>query len=119
MTNDMINGLFEFTGSIFLFRNCLMLYRDKTVKGVSVWSTIYFFAWGVWNLFFYPSLNQYWSFAGGIAIMVANSLWISMMIYYIQKNKKPVYECTRCGLTHIPGNPPPYCENGPCPMAIK
>lgn len=82
LSNDMINGLFELSGSIFLFRNCLMLFRDKQVKGVSILSTTYFFAWGVWNLFFYPSLNQWYSLLGGLSIMTANCLWILMMLYY-------------------------------------
>lgn len=86
MTNDLINGCFELAGSLFIFNHCRTLFKDKDVRGVSILSTIYFFAWGVWNLFFYPSLNQLWSFYGGIAIMVANSLWITMMIYYKFKN---------------------------------
>ena len=82
MTNDLINGLFEFTGALFIFYHCRTLFRDKLVKGVSILSTVYFFSWGLWNLFYYPSLNQTWSFIGGVAIMLANITWIGMMVYY-------------------------------------
>jgi hypothetical protein len=86
MNNDQINGLFELIGSLFIFNHCWTLYKDKIVKGVSILSTVYFFSWGIWNLFFYPSLHQMWSFYGGLAIMAANTLWIAMMVYYKYRN---------------------------------
>ncbi|MGF6440717.1 hypothetical protein [Paraburkholderia youngii] len=81
-TNDMINGAFEFSGALFLFRNCWTLYRDKVVKGVSAWATFYFFSWGIWNLFFYPALHQYWSWVGGMCICVAHFTWIVLLVRY-------------------------------------
>lgn len=81
-SNDLVNAIFELLGSMFILNHCLTLYSDKVVKGVSVISTIYFFSWGLWNLHFYPALNQPLSFGGGIAITTANVLWISMMLYY-------------------------------------
>jgi hypothetical protein len=86
MTNDQINGLFELVGSLFILNHCWTLFCDKIVKGVSLMSTFYFFSWGIWNLFWYPSLGQPYSFYGGIAIMIANVIWIAMMIYYKIKN---------------------------------
>jgi hypothetical protein len=90
MSNDLINGLFELFGSFFILNHCRLLYKAKVVHGVSVISTVYFAAWGFWNLFFYPSLNQWFSTAGGIAIMLTNSLWIGLMMYYNTKNKSKV-----------------------------
>lgn len=88
MINDMINGGFELIGALFIAYNIKLILRAKKVRGVSILSTAYFFVWGVWNLFFYPSLNQWWSFAGGVAIMVSNTIWIWLMIYYTYKNKE-------------------------------
>lgn len=88
VSNDFINSLFEFIGALFILNNVRLLYASKTVRGVSILSTVYFFMWGAWNLMYYPSLNQWWSFAGGIAIMLSNTLWIGMMIYYTHKNKE-------------------------------
>jgi len=85
MTPDQVNGLFELIGSLFILNHCRILYRDKKVAGVSILSTIFFFCWGVWNMFFYPHLNQWYSFAGGLTIFLANSLWIGMMLYYEYK----------------------------------
>ena len=82
MPHDIINGLFELLGGAFLFRNVFTLYRHKQVKGVSVLSTSFFMAWGVWNLWFYPAVDCWWSFVGGIVIVVANTIWVTQMIYY-------------------------------------
>ncbi len=79
---DLINGCFEFFASFFILNHCRVLDEQKSVKGVSIVSTVFFALWGGWNLVYYPALNQWFSFVGGIFIMVANILWISMMIHY-------------------------------------
>jgi len=65
MIPDLINGLFEFAGAFALALNVRQLWRDKEVKGVHPIPTAFFAAWGLWNLFYYPHLGQYWSLAGG------------------------------------------------------
>lgn len=82
MTPDIVNGLFEFAGGVFILNHCRVLYRAKKVNGVSIISTIFFLAWGLWNLFYYPSLQQWFSFYGGIFLASSNILWISMMLHY-------------------------------------
>lgn len=79
---DLVNGLFELCGGLLLFRNCFVLHRDKMVRGVSWSVTAFFAAWGYWNLFYYPHLDQWMSFAGGVVIVTANSIWVVMAIYY-------------------------------------
>lgn len=88
MSPDLINGLFELFGGVFILNHCRALYRDKKLKGVSIISTIFFAAWGFWNLFYYPHLDQWISFAGGLLIVSANTLWIGMMLYYARKERK-------------------------------
>lgn len=85
MSPDLINGLFEFAGSAMLWRNVLQLHRDKEVKGVHWNATAFFAAWGYWNLFYYPHLDQWWSFAGGLSIVFANTVWLGQMIYYLRR----------------------------------
>ena len=58
------------------------------VRGVSWMATTFFTSWGYWNLYYYPHLDQWWSFAGGVLIVVANTLWIGMMIYYIRQESR-------------------------------
>lgn len=79
---DIINGLFEASGGIFVLNHCRVLYADKKVNGISVLSTIFFLSWGLWNLYYYPHLDQWMSFFGGIMIASANFIWVSMLIYY-------------------------------------
>ncbi len=87
MWQDNINGLFELCGGFFVFLHCLRLYGDKKVKGVSFVATGYFAVWGFWNMYYYPFLSQWASLIGGLLIVAMNVLWISMMVYYIRKER--------------------------------
>lgn len=82
---DVINGCFEFFGAPFIFLSILKLHKDKQVKGISWVHAIFFTLWGFWNLYYYPHLEQFISFAGGIAIVTANTIWLCQLIYYKQK----------------------------------
>jgi len=85
---DLINGSFEFMGSIALWWNVRKLYHDKEYNGISIPSTAFFFFWGGWNLFFYPHLNQWFSFLGGLSMVCANLVWAAQMIYYARRQYK-------------------------------
>jgi len=79
---DVINGLFELAGAVFLLLNVARLRRDRAVRGVHWLPTGHFTAWGVWNLFYYPHLDQWFSFAGGLAIVCVNALWLGLVVWY-------------------------------------
>lgn len=79
---DIVNGLYEFLGAPFIVLSILRLAKDKKVHGVSWVHVGFFTSWGFWNLFYYPHLGQWCSFAGGVAIVVANSFWLGQLIYY-------------------------------------
>ena len=83
---DTINGTYEFLGGLFLLQNCYRLYQDKEVKGVTLISAAFFATWSWWNLYYYPSLNQWISFFGGLLIALTNATWVVMAIYYTHKN---------------------------------
>lgn len=85
MNPDLINGLFELFGSFMVWLNVRQIYKDKEVKGVHIAPTAFFFSWGLWNLYYYPHLNQWFSFIGGISIAIANGLWVILMLYYLRK----------------------------------
>lgn len=84
---DVINGTYELLGGVFLLVNCFKLLKDKEVKGISITASAFFTSWGYWNLYYYPSLNQWFSFAGGILIVAANTWWVYLAIYYARKKK--------------------------------
>lgn len=86
--NDVINGIFEFGGAILCWMNFFRLIKDKEVKGV-YWPVTGFFAvWGIWNCFYYPSLNQWFSFAGGVVLAAGNISWVILVIFYLYFYKK-------------------------------
>lgn len=78
MNPDAINGLFEGLGSLAIWQNVKALLRHRQVRGVSLLPTAFFTAWGIWNLFYYPALQQWWSFLGGCSIVVANAFWLGL-----------------------------------------
>lgn len=80
--NDLINGLFEVLGGILCFGNIIKLWKDKIVFGVYWPVTAFFSLWGMWNLYYYPSLGQWYSFYGGVLLVVGNSIWVIMALYY-------------------------------------
>lgn len=102
---DFVNGSFEGLAGIFLFINCWRVLQDKAVAGVSIITTAFFALWGFWNLYYYPSLNQSFSFWCGILVVTANSIWVGLLIKY-RKNKPFEYEdgeedaCPICGKDH-------------------
>jgi len=81
---DLINGAFELWGGIAMWLNVRQLWKDKEHKGVFVPAQQFFFVWGLWNLFYYPSLHQIASFIGGLCICSANFTYV----YGLKKFKK-------------------------------
>jgi hypothetical protein len=86
--NDLVNGLFELFGAVLTWINVKKLYKDKTVKGVywPVWA--FFSCWGLWNLYYYPSVAHYFSFFSGIFLVSGNITWSIMACYYIYNESK-------------------------------
>ena len=85
MSPDHINAAFEFGGSIILWLNVIRLAHDKQVRGVHWAPVLFFFAWGLWNLYFYPAVDAMWSFYAGVGVAVVNGVWLSQMLYYKRK----------------------------------
>ena len=87
MGPDLFNGVFEFCGAGFILLSVARLYREKVVRGVSWVHVAFFSAWGFWNLFYYPHLGQWISFAGGIGIVGTNTFWLCQLLYYSRKEQ--------------------------------
>jgi hypothetical protein len=87
MTADHVNGLFEMVGSVAIWLHVRRLMIDKQVRGASWGATAFFMAWGYWNLYYYPHLGQWASFVGGCSIVVANTAWLVLMLYYIAREE--------------------------------
>ena len=83
---DLINGIFESIGAIMTWRNYIQLRRDMNFSGVYWPCTAFFSTWGIWNLIYYPSLNQWFSFVGGIVLVSGNLMWVALA-YKLYKKK--------------------------------
>lgn len=84
---DLVNGSFEILGAVALWGNVRALLRDKKIAGVDWRAVAFFQAWGLWNLYYYPSLDQWASFVGGLAICAVNTIWLSLVFYYYRGRK--------------------------------
>ncbi len=81
-THDLINAIFEGGGACFLLLNVRRLLKDKSVKGVSLLTTAWWTAWGFWNVYFYAAVSCSASFWAGIAVVLANAVWLALAVYY-------------------------------------
>lgn len=88
MIADAVNASFELAGSLFVLNHCRVLYRHKSVRGVSKMSVTFFLLWGVWNIWYYPHLGQMLSFMAGIALATANCLYVGMLIGYSHRERR-------------------------------
>ncbi|BDD79864.1 hypothetical protein [Burkholderia phage FLC9] len=88
LTYDMINACLELAGATLRSIDCIKLYRAKRFQGGSLWTALFFFLWGLFNIVYYPSFNQTYSWAAAIALTVVNGLWISMAVFYNRRYSK-------------------------------
>ena len=82
MTVDVINGLYEFSGALMLSLHVKQILKDKEVKGVAWPPFVFFASWGVWNLYYYPAVDCWWSFSGGVALVTVNLVYCALMWKY-------------------------------------
>ena len=95
MTPDIGNGVFECLGGWFTWRNSLALDKARELKGVYWPTTAFFTAWGFWNMYYYPSLDQPFSFAGGVLLASGNLMWVILAVKLAWKNKKLKNKCSK------------------------
>lgn len=88
MSPDMVNGGFEAFASLMVLNHCRVLSSEKIVRGVSVISVTFFMLWGIWNLYYYPSLDQPLSFCGGILVVLSNLFYIGLLLSYRQMERR-------------------------------
>ena len=81
-TGDIVNGLFEGLGSLFTMTNVLAILRDKMIRGFSPLPTVFWTLWGWWNLYYYPSLGQWFSFTGGVFLVTLNTIYLYLLWKY-------------------------------------
>jgi hypothetical protein len=80
--NDILNAIFELIGSLLAIMNIVKLIKDKAIRGVywPIWA--FYTAWGFWNLYYYPSVDCWYSFLAGIIMVIANLIWLILAVRY-------------------------------------
>lgn len=106
MSDDLVNGMFEAAGAVFVLLSVRQLLRDRELKGVDWRSNAFFTAWGLWNLHFYPSLGQTWSFAGAVAIVLANAWWLALVAHYKLQSRAAALDLQRTPIADIQAESP-------------
>ena len=84
---DITNGVFEFGGACLLWLNVRRLWRDRKLAGVSLVPTIWFNAWGAWNLVYYFAIHQYVSWVAGMGVFVVNTTWVALALWFTSKRE--------------------------------
>jgi hypothetical protein len=87
---DLVNGGYELLASLLVANHCRVAYKDKAVAGVSILSVALFATWGLWKLFYYPHLGQWFSLAAGMILMSANIAWVCLLLRYRSARSKAV-----------------------------
>lgn len=82
MTPDNINAVFELGGALVTLLSVHRILKDRAVRGFD-WRVIGFFtAWGAWNLFYYPHLEQWVSTAAAVALVVVNFTYLVLILRF-------------------------------------
>lgn len=75
MLGDLCNAVFELGGAMLIWLNVRQLWRDQQIRGVFWHVNVFYTLWGVWNMFYYPSLGQWLSFWAGLGVVLGNAAW--------------------------------------------
>lgn len=82
---DLVNATFEGLMAPAVLASVVKLWRDKRVLGYHWFTLAVPTTWGFWNLYYYPWLGQPASFWAGLAVVSANTVFLSMLIYYLRR----------------------------------
>lgn len=82
MIPDLLNSLFELSGAAFVFFSIRDTLKNKSATGISIITVLFFSVWGYWNLFYYPSLEQWLSATGAILLAITNTVWLTLVLYF-------------------------------------
>ena len=85
---DLANAAFEAVGALVILLNIRRIRRDRLVRGVDWRVMLFFTLWGYWNLYYYPHLDQWLSFAAGLGIVMTNTVYTVLMVYYVTLERR-------------------------------
>lgn len=86
MSPDVTQACWELGSAVFGLLNIRAIRRSKSIAGVHWLPTGFFFAWGVYNLWFYTALHLPAAWWAGMAITAVNAVWLGHVAYYVLKD---------------------------------
>ncbi|MEE8608963.1 MAG: hypothetical protein V3S55_15270 [Nitrospiraceae bacterium] len=86
---DMMNATFEGVGGIVVLLNIQRILKDKIVRGFDWRVAVFFWIWGLWNLYYYSHLEQMLSFYAGISMVTVDAVYLYLLLYYTRMEKGP------------------------------
>jgi hypothetical protein len=92
MTMDLLNGLFETGGALITLLSVRQLLRDRQLRGAHWGPTVFFTAWGAWNLAYYPHLRQPVSTVGAALLVIVNVAYLALMLRFRTQKSGDPYE---------------------------
>lgn len=82
---DLINALLEGMAGFFILVSIREAWSRRDVSGIHWVHALYFTAWGAWNLFYYPYLDQWYSAACAILVFGVNAFYLFTVIKFRRK----------------------------------
>lgn len=79
---EQVLTVFFIACSAICWLNVRALYRDKTVKGVSIVPTCVFIATNIYEAWYFHHIHQFWAVFGSLSMLVVNLLWIILFLWY-------------------------------------
>ncbi len=79
---DTVNATFQGVAALLVWHHVWMLRKDKAVAGISIPATCMMLLWSFWNMYYYPSLGQWWSFSTSIIMLGANAVRVFLLFKY-------------------------------------
>lgn len=86
--NDYIMALFQAGACAFLCLSIFTIFRDRELKGVSVWMIAYFTLWTIFGTWNWYVLNMPLSFGTSIMMGILYTIWLTLAIAVKFENSK-------------------------------
>ena len=86
LSPDVGMGVFQTVAAVLNGRNCIRLYRDKQVAGVSAATIAFYTIANFYNLYFWSSLGQWFAVFPGVPMAGLNLLWVCMAFHYRRRS---------------------------------
>ncbi|XAI95940.1 hypothetical protein [Microcystis phage Mwe-JY26] len=85
MTPDIINAGFQLLAAFLIAMHCRAVWKARDVAGVSIFATFCFALWGVWNVYYFATLGQVWSYYAAYACAAAHAAYMSLLLTFRRK----------------------------------